>query len=804
MSTSQPIALPQNDYPMSTGSYNGSANGSFNPASYTRRFLGSPISWRSGSYSFGGRLYSGSPMKDQIRGSFEQPGANLEPQVQDALKVFDLQEEMCRNFTCCGIHLTDLHALLEHFEQVHIVVVDPPNPNGVPQTRLQVPFEPIAHPVSNPEQPMQYPQQPQQQPQQPQQQHQQPTHYPTPVDPDDMELEGVPAVPTSPASSQSSGAPSPPETLLSTPLSAYANISNSSSLADAYPGGFPYADKQAQQTTSTPYSTNPSSPYTSQPPSPHAVANRQPVSAFDTTTVIRRSGGPNPYPSGPNVTSQHPQQTRPNLNLNLTQFPPSSRASSSQPPSAGEPFNAYRRYMSDYSVGMPGAGVAGIEGAFDNMAMSVERNPTVNVNMMSINNGMEFEMDGINPNPTQITPKESCVTPAMLFSNAGTPESTPGHSRVGSPVPSTTSPPRPAKSESSGAAVSPASTNPGSSKSGKNGVPRAGNVGRPSTTSSLLISKPFKCPKPNCNKSYKQANGLKYHITHGSCNFAPPKDLEHVQAILERKRKEKAAATEGIDSEPATPSRLSPSSSHGPSAANSAPSSTLHSPSLDGTPALPSPLLPSAYPSSASLSQPASPHPLAQGSHHLLPDLSLLPESDLRELEREAEKRLRPFACTVGDCPRRYKNMNGLRYHYQHSGEHGLKGLSMLASGVHECLQNDKPNHHGARRRANKGDSRAGSRASSPPPNRHHQQQVPTSTAILQQGQQQQQEQQAQQSNQLPSHISYNQAQQVHLTYQQQFAEHQRAQYAAQQAAASQQQPSQPQHWAASGVHPSS
>ncbi|KZV79867.1 hypothetical protein EXIGLDRAFT_734034 [Exidia glandulosa HHB12029] len=33
--------------------------------------------------------------------------------------------------------------------------------------------------------------------------------------------------------------------------------------------------------------------------------------------------------------------------------------------------------------------------------------------------------------------------------------------------------------------------------------------------------KPFRCPKEGCNKSYKQANGLKYHITHGQCNFAP-------------------------------------------------------------------------------------------------------------------------------------------------------------------------------------------------------------------------------------------------------------------------------------------
>ena len=45
--------------------------------------------------------------------------------------------------------------------------------------------------------------------------------------------------------------------------------------------------------------------------------------------------------------------------------------------------------------------------------------------------------------------------------------------------------------------------------------------------------------------------------------------------------------------------------------------------------------------------------------------LGSITETELREVEREAEKRLRPFACGVGDCQRRYKNMNGLRYHYQ-------------------------------------------------------------------------------------------------------------------------------------------
>ncbi|KAG8975740.1 hypothetical protein FRB90_009443, partial [Tulasnella sp. 427] len=43
----------------------------------------------------------------------------------------------------------------------------------------------------------------------------------------------------------------------------------------------------------------------------------------------------------------------------------------------------------------------------------------------------------------------------------------------------------------------------------------------PPTQATTSFSKPFKCPTPNCNKSYKQANGLKYHMTHGQCCFLP-------------------------------------------------------------------------------------------------------------------------------------------------------------------------------------------------------------------------------------------------------------------------------------------
>jgi len=51
-------------------------------------------------------------------------------------------------------------------------------------------------------------------------------------------------------------------------------------------------------------------------------------------------------------------------------------------------------------------------------------------------------------------------------------------------------------------------------------------------------------------------------------------------------------------------------------------------------------------------------------------DPGTLPKVELSEVERE-----RPFACGVGECQRRYKNIHGLRYHYHHSEIMGLRGL---------------------------------------------------------------------------------------------------------------------------------
>ncbi|PBK59942.1 hypothetical protein ARMSODRAFT_764753 [Armillaria solidipes] len=322
--------------------------------------------------------------------------------------------------------------------------------------------------------------------------------------------------------------------------------------------------------------------------------------------------------------------------------------------------------------------------------------------------------------------------------SAHTPESTPSTSRVPSPHSQAqqasgnggTSPTSPSAASSPVSAgvpsVSVVSKDP-------NALRLSSSVSRPAT--SLLLSKPFKCLKPNCNKSYKQANGLKYHMTHGSCNFTPPKDLEHVQAPLERKRRDRATAV-GRNPE-------SSDASHWQS-----------STSLPSNP-----------------STPTSPYP----------DLKIS-DAEMREVERETERRLRPFACDVGDCQRRYKSMGGLRYHYQHSEEHGAVGLALLASGVHECLSNNGGSSSASNsreasavrgdregRKTRVGGSAPGSRSGSL-----------SRTGILVpavgMGQLPNHIQQYAPSSQLPQNHWQNQ-----IAYQQRFAEHQRAQYAQQQ-----------------------
>ena len=365
-----------------------------------------------------------------------------------------------------------MHALVDHFEECHVVVVDPHAP--APSYRGVPPGVPLSQGSYFPESQAGVPAH---------------SYHQGSFNPDDMELDAADNT-----SGPSSGSSSPPDTPISTPLSAYAGAQSHPQLA-------------------------------SQVASSSLAARSPPVSAFDTTTVMPTRSG-------------HAMSVG---------FPAVRAAGGIAPPRAEDAFNTYAGY-SDYSALMPGT-------------VPASSAPSASTDDQTGFSGSSYGARG-------------CVPPALLLnSSTGTPVSTPSSSRVASPAPGTANFP----SSSRG---SPGSPTASSSAQGSQTARASTTLSRPAA--SLLLSKPFKCPKPNCNKSYKQANGLKYHMTHGSCNFAPPKDLEHLQALLASKRSQKEQEGEPIS------------------------------------------------------------------------------DAELREVEKEAERRLRPYACGVGECQRRYKNMNGL------------------------------------------------------------------------------------------------------------------------------------------------
>jgi transcription factor SFP1 len=481
------------------------------------------------------------------------------------------------NFTCCGIHLTDLHAVVEHFEVVHVVVADQQALAGQYQNALS------AGAQMN-QSPSYYPDNIQVQ-----------TNYPHAFDPDDMELE------LDNNSQPSSDGSTPPDTPINTPLSSYPHDSFNRPLS--HPG------------------SNCASPQVGSPP----------VSAFDTIVLPSHS--------------QH-----------IRAFPPS-RSARPNLTNVSDVFNGYSGY-SDYSSCMPG---------------TVPSPPAYE------------EISQTKNSASEPGSPSGCVPPALLYCSAdNTPVSTPGSSRIPSPMSNTPYFDSPKASSTTYASSVVGKADP------SNATPRASTtLSRPA--SSLLLSKPFRCPKPNCNKSYKQANGLKYHMTHGSCNFAPPKDLEQVQALLASKRSQRQAAEANGEEVDAS--------------------------------------------------------------------FGVISEGEMREVEREAERRLRPFACGVADCQRRYKNMNGLRYHYQHSGDHGAIGLALLASGQHECLQHARSTH--SSRQSTPGRN---TNAVSAPPQAQQQQQHQ-----IQMQNQHYHQQQGQMQTQQMSYSSSAQPQQFMHSQQQQF-----------------------------------
>ena len=142
---------------------------------------------------------------------------------------------------------------------------------------------------------------------------------------------------------------------------------------------------------------------------------------------------------------------------------------------------------------------------------------------------------------------------------------------------------------------------------------------------SSLLSRPFRCPNPNCNRSYKQANGLKYHVTHGTCNVS----ISYVKDLEERRKRQGMSSTDQHHQLTTSPSAPTTSSSFASS--SSAPSSlfTRTSPPLQSS--------------------------IEQNDHLLLP--SAIPTysdlSKLSEHDPQVEAECRLYRCGLGDCQKR-------------------------------------------------------------------------------------------------------------------------------------------------------
>ncbi|KAI5119677.1 hypothetical protein M0805_009621 [Coniferiporia weirii] len=530
------------------------------------------------SLSFGSKLYPGfspagqllnpldpSDFKCRVSSSIESDHSSL---INTHMSEREI--EQYRNFSCCGFPLPDMHELVEHFETHHVFLVDssssssalgqPPNSSGAASgmsarsndSSLAGALGPTGNTTRT-------------------------NHVRQNsslslamtgggFDPDDMDLEmEVDSPPSSSSSHSSPGADgvalpscvpyrynpngtissvsSPPDTpLLSTPVSPVHGASFAASGQSSFPWASPASGEAA---LTTPTNTVPTGP-----------------SAFDSVHLPAKSMSmfSHPYAGG------HNARKTPHHFSSMYALRGGAQNPQSHAALVASAMNGYSGY-SDYSSGFPG----------------------------TIASGSNIHM-GMHPSMGTGDVGESAIHPGLLFGGVSNAGASNGTKAAAPPVASGSrmvmtspraTPPQSREPSPSSNAIASGSAAVSRANSKGSAAPAAASTTLSRPAASLLLSKPFKCPKPGCMKSYKQANGLKYHVTHGQCNFTPPPELSSVEGLS----------------------------------------------------------------------------------------------------EREAERRLRPFCCQVPPCQRRYKNMNGLRYHYQHSGDHGARGLALLASGNHDATK---------------------------------------------------------------------------------------------------------------------
>lgn len=72
------------------------------------------------------------------------PPSPMDPNQSNIDHITSLEHSLCSDFLCCGARLPDLHALLEHFEEDHIMVLAPNGKRVYPADGLRaVPLHPL-------------------------------------------------------------------------------------------------------------------------------------------------------------------------------------------------------------------------------------------------------------------------------------------------------------------------------------------------------------------------------------------------------------------------------------------------------------------------------------------------------------------------------------------------------------------------------------------------------------------------------------------------------------------------------------
>ncbi|KAJ2917374.1 hypothetical protein MD484_g3037, partial [Candolleomyces efflorescens] len=56
---------------------------------------------------------------------------------EDFVRITSIERQVCSNYVCCGVHLVDFHALINHFEEKHVSVVAPNGKRIYPPERLK-------------------------------------------------------------------------------------------------------------------------------------------------------------------------------------------------------------------------------------------------------------------------------------------------------------------------------------------------------------------------------------------------------------------------------------------------------------------------------------------------------------------------------------------------------------------------------------------------------------------------------------------------------------------------------------------